>query len=805
MLLNLLVAVLFCTVAWSSVNGELMPESVESLLSLNPMMPNDEQSVKDCPFTYYPFAKQTLASSISSDHYHDRTFAHVVKLDTTVIEDGDDDGGSCLGVIVDPGFILTTKRCASKQPQTISFHNASLPRRGVQSTRYHLTADVALLQLKSRLSIDNQVTPACFWSDTSAVTGFPALQRITRDSQTGGGLRMQTTKCPLVDRQRCYGDVKRSSTVGVLQVQAISNYRRHPFVVALGRDERSGEMLETASIARWIEEETGTSVDGIDCALRYATFREYDDRITVHRDGEAFQTVQLQNGRFTPTMANGYRVSIGFYIEDPTRESVITYGCYGTLLHRQYVLTAASCLMEFQNHSIIVRANQVTKLTTTKGIELRVIEDSQYLDEAYVARVHVHPEFSEFPLRNDIALLQLDVNDFSFEKDFKPACLWPRDSFKMHEFQTSGHGPRRSTEVRPKESLLNDRRLTELYVISRPLTDQCPLSLTENQICVGDEGATIVPGTCELNRGSAMSREIWVLNSNIYDYVFAVGNKGQNCGFNTPSTFTKITPYINWIDRIMFNEIVSYNDSNVYYGDRCSTISGQHGVCLTLSECPGMFDRARTNKKDVLQASCGFEKDVSLVCCTTEDVAGGTFSDELKQAVEEIENCPNLYGYLRANRSPYKLRGGSPTAAGVVIAESSHHNCYATLISKRFVITSASCFERFPSSAAKSFKIGRKEIQQSAIAEFFLHPKYDALHDIGNIAVLKLLTPIIVNREVIPACLWKKRNPCTIPTGDHRKELHERQRRHLNLSTLSEKLRFRAGCKVVSPGTVRYV
>uniref|UniRef100_A0A8D8ASV4 Serine protease snake n=5 Tax=Culex pipiens TaxID=7175 RepID=A0A8D8ASV4_CULPI len=749
MLLNLLL-LLFCTVNCGFVNGELMPETVESLLSLNPLMPNDEQSVKDCPFTYYPFAKQTLASSIFSERYQDSTFAHVVKLDTAFAE-GDDGGEACLGAIVDPGYILTTKRCASQQPQTISFHNVSLPRRGVQSTRYHLTADVALLQLKTRLSIDNQVTPACFWSgDASTVAGFPNLQRISRDTLTGG-LRVQRTKCPLGGRERCYGDVKRNSTAGLVQIQAVSNYRQHPFVVGLGRG-GDGAMLEVASIAHWIQEETGTSVDGIDCALRYAQFRQYDDRVTAHR-AESYQSIQLQNAHFAPIMANGYRVSIGFYTEDPTRESVVTYACYGTLLHRQYVLTAASCLEEYRNHSIIVRANEVTKLTPAKVGEFRVVEDSHYLDEAYVARVHIHPEFSEIPLKNDLALLQLDVNEFSFEKSFKPACLWPRDSFKLQEFQTSGHGPRRSAEVRADESLLNDRRSTELYVISKPLTDGCPLNLTQNQICVGDS-VTIVPRTCQLNRGSAMSREIWVLNSNIFDYVFAIGSKGENCGFNTPATFTKIAPYINWIDSVMFKGQVTYNDSTVYYGDECFSISGQNGVCLTLQECPGMVDRARHNKMDLLQASCGFEKDVTLVCCSTEDAVGVDPGDHLRDAVEEIENCPNLYDDLRANRSPYKLRGGSPTAAGVVVSNSSNHYCYATLISKRFLITSASCFERFPSSSETLFRIGRKEVQQSPIAQAFPHPKYDALHDSGNIAVLKLATPVSINREVIPACLW---------------------------------------------------
>lgn len=47
-----------------------------------------------------------------------------------------------------------------------------------------------------------------------------------------------------------------------MQIQAVSNYRQHPFVVALGHG-GDGVMLEVASIANWIQEETGTSVDGI--------------------------------------------------------------------------------------------------------------------------------------------------------------------------------------------------------------------------------------------------------------------------------------------------------------------------------------------------------------------------------------------------------------------------------------------------------------------------------------------------------------------------------------------------------------
>lgn len=136
---------------------------------------------------------------------------------------------------------------------------------------------------------------------------------------------------------------------------------------------------------------------------------------------------------------------------------------------------------------------------------------------------------------------------------------------------------------------------------------------------------------------------------------------------------------------------MTYNDSTVYYGDECFSISGQNGVCLTLQECPGMVDRARHNKMDLLQASCGFEKDVTLVCCSTEDAVGVDPGDHLRDAVEEIENCPNLYDDLRANRSPYKLRGGSPTAAVRSCIE------FEELLILTRSVTGSSCIEFFES------------------------------------------------------------------------------------------------------------
>lgn len=100
--------------------------------------------IPDCLYTNYPYATRGLASSIFAEPYRDKTFAHVVKLDT--VEESD-----CVGVIVDQLHILTTKQCAQLQPQTISFQNETLPRWGILNTKYHISLDVAILQLRTNL------------------------------------------------------------------------------------------------------------------------------------------------------------------------------------------------------------------------------------------------------------------------------------------------------------------------------------------------------------------------------------------------------------------------------------------------------------------------------------------------------------------------------------------------------------------------------------------------------------------------------------------------------------------------------
>ncbi|XP_062535569.1 uncharacterized protein LOC134204782 [Armigeres subalbatus] len=739
----------FCRFVGNSVDAELLPENVplSQTTSLNPLMPNNEQSVKDCPYTYFPYAKRGMASSIFAEPYRNKTFAHVVKLDTAGGE-----ASNCVGVVVDQLHILTTKECAQKQPQTISFQNETLPRWGILSTKYHTSLDVAVLQLKSDLSIDEQIIPACFWSSPTK-NGFSSVQYITKDSHIDG-FTVKSTKCTLRERKQCYDDSRKKAN-GFVQVGAISNYKKHPFVLALGSG-NDGALLEVSQYSDWLFESTGTSMDPIECALKYYKLREYDDSVVAHRDGR-FQSVQLQKAYIASSGSFGYKTRIGHYVEDPVKDTVVTYSCYGTLIHRQYVLTSASCINKFKDESLIVQMRERKKYELSSDPDYLVQERSRYREEVTVDRVFLHPGYSEALLENDLALLHLDPVELSFDEYFKPACLWTHDSIGIKEFQTDGHGPQRTVEFLEErvELLLKDRTETELYLISKIL-DDCPIDLLNNQICVGEE-ATLVPGTCTSNLGSAMSREITAIPRFFYDYVFAINSEGNDCGINTPSKFTTVSPYIKWIDSVVFGENVQFNNLDVYYGDECNLQDGTSGVCLTVPECPGVIDDLTEGSTGNVE-KCGFMKNEVLICCSAVDSAQNRKpSEQLNEVVAEIEKCPELYSDLRDQRSPHQLWSGNMTFLGLLKSHSSQTTCDATLISKNFFITSASCFKRFSSDESLFVEIGQTTRQQHDVEKTVVHSLYtDNSHE-NNLALLKLKTAIVVSGEVIPACLWKNR------------------------------------------------
>ncbi|XP_053698811.1 uncharacterized protein LOC128745760 [Sabethes cyaneus] len=385
--------------------------------------------------------------------------------------------------------------------------------------------------------------------------------------------------------------------------------------------------------------------------------------------------------------------------------------CLGTLIRENYVLTTASCV---QSKNITVLANTAESITV----------DSVYL----------HPDYKllsdQNTTENNLAILRLNTS-LHFSNSIVASCLWDSESLHMY------------TKV---QEIGFDKTTDRL--------DQ------NSTVCSGDSKNACLKSTLNLwcrRKSSTGILQIRELGK------FKMHAMIASFGCNKDGNIVLISQYLPWIREVTKSTLIEYNLTDVGLGEKCFKNDGTMGVCLPTEQCPQVHKNFKSLWKNNSISTCGFENSDALTCCATDDMLVGPETDNLfRDIVQEIENCEVLYDEFR--RTPEEYQINSQIA---IISVNNSVSCTATLITTRYLITSAHCISGTDTTDFSVWLgVGddmENVAQKNEIHSIYLHPKFNVKKSRFNVAIIMLKYPVLIQHFSVPACLWREK--AKLPTN----------------------------------------
>lgn len=234
------------------------------------------------------------------------------------------------------------------------------------------------------------------------------------------------------------------------------------------------------------------------------------------------------------------------YVNPESPGAVPVYRCGGTLVNRDYVLTAAHCVTNLPG-TLTIGSIRLGDYNINTDPDCTEDLCADHVKDFTPAQVLVHKHYGSPPNRNDIALIKLNQS-VEYTKWIVPICLPFGDLMKKNltdvVAEVAGWGFYDMSI--PTGSVV-------LQTVKLPIitTYRCgrafrQMSLNESQqLCVGGE---VGKDSCNGDSGGPLMRVEAVDGPPRYYLLGIVSFGARFCGLTTaPAVYTRITAYIHWI------------------------------------------------------------------------------------------------------------------------------------------------------------------------------------------------------------------------------------------------------------------
>ncbi|XP_060951379.1 transmembrane protease serine 9-like [Limanda limanda] len=391
--------------------------------------------------------------------------------------------------------------------------------------------------------------------------------------------------------------------------------------------------------------------------------------------------------------------------------------CGGSLINREWVMTAAHCFSSTSTSGLQVSLGRQNLQGTNPNEESRS-----------VSRIILHPNYDSDSSNNDIALLRLS-SPVKFTDHIRPVCLAASDSVFNNgtDSWVTGWG-----NVKEGVSLSFPETLQEVEV---PVLGnrQCNClngvgTVNDNMICAG-----VLAGgkdSCQGDSGGPMVNKqgsVWV-QSGVVSFGFGCARP------NLPGVYSRVSRYQSWI-----NSIIG-------------------------SDRPGF----------VQFTSSGLDADSSYTCPGLPTIPDLTMSSASPTTVSTTTPIslvtPTMCGKATLNS---RAVGDSSVVFGglwpwmVSLHKNGVFTCGGTLIADKFVLTSGQCFSTSSSNVLEwRVFLGQRlvgsseEFEMSVGVVNIILSKFTGF----NIAVLQLEKPVSFTDYIQPVCL-DSNNDRSFPVG----------------------------------------